>query len=716
MTTADIPATGRPEGHVFVSYARKNQEFVDDLVAALECSGERAWLDREQIPDAMKWMEQIHFAIVDARACIFIISEQAVESEVWNTELNEALNHGKRLVPIVIDNVQADRVPAALRELQWIDFQRHSNFDESVRSLIETIAKNPEWVLAHTRFNIKAAEWRRANGKKGALLRGAQLKEATSWIENPDTQPKDPSLTNDQVAFIQASLVARKQRFLGLIIAVAFGLVLAIVAVQQYQQAEYRKQVAVAQSIADAADRAFGKTGQALQVSTLLAVQSLAIADTDEGRRTMLRNLALLPEVSFLLDSFDQAILSLAFSPDGKQLLIGTETEGTKLCTIETRQCRQSLPVPGYVRHVEFSEDGRYLFTAGANAIIWDTNNLNQPLLSVGNGDAQAYAVSPDFKYVAIGDQYGYGEIRSVENGERSLINFDAGVFSLAFNQNGKLLASGSSLGTIQIWEVPSGEPFKCHGKQEQLKWSHGQQINALAFVPHESHSNSLAAGSGLRTGGRPDNTTRIWRMCDPRPAKTIQHENRVQSIVFSDNGKLLTSTSPKEVILSTYEPHLRGSSTQWNIGRISFKADAGVTMVAFVPDKYSVATGWAHNGEGTILVSQPSKQASPSEPRIEQIQRFALDSAPQSFTFSKDVRHLATGEKNGNVRIWPLNWESNNTATRSAVELILEACRKLPPQLRSAIISSQHWQLPSDYQPDNQPNNDPCGLIELNR
>ena len=71
-------AGGPPEGHVFISYARTDQAFVDELVAALERLGEKPWLDRERIPDAMKWMEQIRFAIVDARACVFIISQQAV--------------------------------------------------------------------------------------------------------------------------------------------------------------------------------------------------------------------------------------------------------------------------------------------------------------------------------------------------------------------------------------------------------------------------------------------------------------------------------------------------------------------------------------------------------------------------------------------------------------------------------------------------------------
>ena len=706
-------AGGHPDEHIFVSYARKDQEFVDQLVTALERLGEQTWIDRDRIPDAMKWMQQIRFAVVDARACVFVISENSVESEIWNAELNEALRHGKRLVPVVIDNVAAERVPNSLRELQWTDFRDRSNFDEPVRGLIATISKNPEWLVAHTRFAIKAADWNRAEGKKGQVLRGAALKEAQAWLENPDARHKDPSLTNDQVAFIRASMDARKRRLGGTVVAMVFAVVLAGVAAQQYRQAELRKHIAAAQIVADAADQTFGETGQALQVSTMLAAQSLSIADTDEGRRTMLRNLALLPEAPLRLGNFGEPIRSLAFGPDGKKLLVGTETGGARLCDIPSRGCAQTLNVPGYVRHIEFSADGLYAFTAGANAVIWNMNDLDQPLLSVGDGDAQAYAVSPDFEFVAIGDQYGYGEIRSIAHGERSSIDFNAGVFSLAFSEDGKLLVSGDLQGTIRVWQVPGGEPFRCNGEQEQLQWSHGQQINALAFVPGHSFHYSFAAGSGYRTGGRPDSATRIWQLCDPNPAKTIQHENQVQSVVFADGSNLFASISLKEVIISEFERNLRGTRTQWNVGRIKLAANAFVHAAAFVPGEPGVATGWAHSNDagsgsaGTVLVSSLAAEAYPSKPHTVGNKRFAVDSAPRSIAFSKDAQYLATGETDGTVQIWPLGLTSPDSTAGSAVALVREACRRLSPRVRRSIISGRHWQLPVNY----ESNKDPCDV-----
>lgn len=79
-------------GHVFVSYARRDQDFVDRLVDTLERRGETVWIDREDIPASLKWMDRIRSAIVDARACLFVISRHAVDSEVWKARWQASLH------------------------------------------------------------------------------------------------------------------------------------------------------------------------------------------------------------------------------------------------------------------------------------------------------------------------------------------------------------------------------------------------------------------------------------------------------------------------------------------------------------------------------------------------------------------------------------------------------------------------------------------------
>ena len=168
----------------------------------------------------------------------------------------------------------------------------------------------------------------------------------------------------------------------------------------------------------------------------------------------MLHNLALLPQASSLLGRFDEAVLSLAFSPDGKQLAVGTQSKGVALCNVENRDCQRTLKIPGYVRHIKFSDDARSVFIAGADVAIWELSHLDQPSIRAGDGDAQAYAVSADFKYIAYGDQHGAGAIHNVTTGERTGIYLSAGFASLAFNNDVTLLASGDTTGTIQVWKV----------------------------------------------------------------------------------------------------------------------------------------------------------------------------------------------------------------------------------------------------------------------
>jgi hypothetical protein len=51
---------------VFISYSRRDKEFVRSLQAALEKEGREAWVDWEDIPPTADWMAEIHAAIEGA--------------------------------------------------------------------------------------------------------------------------------------------------------------------------------------------------------------------------------------------------------------------------------------------------------------------------------------------------------------------------------------------------------------------------------------------------------------------------------------------------------------------------------------------------------------------------------------------------------------------------------------------------------------------------
>src|SRR3954454_8311975 len=52
--------------HVFVSYSRRDAEWVNHLVRWLEQAGVGVWLDQRDIPVTLPWLEEVSDAILEA--------------------------------------------------------------------------------------------------------------------------------------------------------------------------------------------------------------------------------------------------------------------------------------------------------------------------------------------------------------------------------------------------------------------------------------------------------------------------------------------------------------------------------------------------------------------------------------------------------------------------------------------------------------------------
>ena len=100
---------------VFLSYARVDKEFVQLLDRGLRKRARDTWVDWEKLRPAEEWMAAIYSAIEAAQAFVFIISPDSIASEVCHRELAHAVEHNKRLIPVVCREVSATTVPPALR-------------------------------------------------------------------------------------------------------------------------------------------------------------------------------------------------------------------------------------------------------------------------------------------------------------------------------------------------------------------------------------------------------------------------------------------------------------------------------------------------------------------------------------------------------------------------------------------------------------------------
>ena len=96
--------------------------FADKLEAALRAHGFEVLIDREEIYAFEDWWKRIEALIGRADTIVFVLSPDAVKSEVALKEIAYAASLNKRFAPIVCHRVEDSGVPEPLRRLNFIFF------------------------------------------------------------------------------------------------------------------------------------------------------------------------------------------------------------------------------------------------------------------------------------------------------------------------------------------------------------------------------------------------------------------------------------------------------------------------------------------------------------------------------------------------------------------------------------------------------------------
>jgi hypothetical protein len=101
---------------VFVSYSRKDREFVQKLVAALVAEKREVWLDEKDIEPTAEWLKKIFDNIEAADNFLFVISPDSVVSTYARKEIDHAALNNKRMVPIFCEPVPDEAIPEAIEK------------------------------------------------------------------------------------------------------------------------------------------------------------------------------------------------------------------------------------------------------------------------------------------------------------------------------------------------------------------------------------------------------------------------------------------------------------------------------------------------------------------------------------------------------------------------------------------------------------------------
>lgn len=584
-------------------------------------------------------------------------------------------------------------------------------------------------------LEAKSAEWQRLGQGKGGLLDAFQLLEAEHWLASADVQELGPSpallalVTQSRMAIDAAAAVAeaarqreleqerklalasqqelaqaqklsRRQR---LVIALsALLLVVAAVSIrwiaQKSRDNRDTRNVTKAQLLRDEENQ--------LPVSLLLAIESIHSSATSEAQELLRYGLALLPMPQYIIQH-DQAVMDVAFSPDGKWLAsVGEDgvvqvvaaATGKPIATLEhftpvlaatfspdsqllatgdedgaahvwdvatSREIVPSMPHEGNVLFVVFSPDGQKLAVAGQsnNAQVWDYRH-SEIIFSIAHDDTiNAIAFSPNGHWLATAGADGKAKLWNAATGELMVQMVHAGpVIQIVFSPDGRQLATASSDATACVWDATTGRQVGCV--------NHNDLVEDVAFSPD---------GQLLATASD-DSSVRLWDAVTFRERLRMRHSHAVNRVAFHPTGRWLVTASQDKTA------RVWDTATGTEVARMIH--EAAIENAVFSPNGHLVATaggdnqariwnvdltaevarfqqigyvwGAAFNPDGKRLTTATdgamlaTTWAIANERAVVILPKAGVQVGIAA-TFSPDARYLAMPSRDGAIRIWDL-------------------------------------------------------------
>lgn len=588
---------------VFISYSRKDLDFVQKIYDAFCQQNREVWFDQHNIPLTADWRKEMYLGIEEANSFVFIISPDSVTSKPCTEEIEHAILHNKRLLPVMYRKTPSSTVHPAVRSLNFIPFQEGCDFDSAFNKLIEAIDTDLDYVKAHTRIQQRAIEWDKKGRDISFLLRGSDRKEAEEWIE--DSNRKEPKPTALQVQYIVASGQGEIQRQRVAIGAVGVGLVLcaglAIVAFKERAEALRQRNIATEQGIKALTSLAQAKLLaenqlDALTASVKAAKQVSKINASEQLRdqvRGSLRDTVFKIQERNRLEGHSNNINSISFSPDGSLIASASDDQTLKLwrrdgSLITTLRHDQS------VRSVKFSPDGQFLISASydSTARIWNANGTLVRTLQHNNEAVRCASFSNDGTSIVTGTTQGTVYVWSLDGQLlRSFAAHDREINSITFNATDQLIATASTDKTVKLWTV-DGELLQTLTGHRDRVWeasfSPDSQTLATAGADNRvilwKNRASLAARQAEIMDAYAVNT-RLSDSINYSRYKTLEgHTNWVRALSFAPDGQTIASASYDQTI------------KLWNISGVlvrTFRSNnGGLKSIQFSPDGQTIASG----------------------------------------------------------------------------------------------------------------------------
>lgn len=124
---------------VFLSYSAHDRKWVDEFVGALTRHGVDVWYDMHEIQAGDRWQDSIQSALRGSEILVVLLSPHSVNSQWTFFEVGAAVASGKRIIPVLLHDLEFTDLPGVLAQFQALKRDTASDAGDAVANLVHSM-------------------------------------------------------------------------------------------------------------------------------------------------------------------------------------------------------------------------------------------------------------------------------------------------------------------------------------------------------------------------------------------------------------------------------------------------------------------------------------------------------------------------------------------------------------------------------------------------
>lgn len=370
---------------------------------------------------------------------------------------------------------------------------------------------------------------------------------------------------------------------------------------------------------------------------------------------------------------------SLAFTPDGKSLVVGSDDPKNFVAVVSAVDGKPQQSFVGHMKPVfgvTLDRSGKRLLTASADgtARLWDFASGKELRVLRGHNSAVTSAVlSSDEQTIVTTGADGTaivwpiassGESNSAAPSEvRAMLAHKGPVNDAAFAPDGRTVATASADRRILLWRPDDVRPYRL---AEVFSNNPPAPPTVRELVGHEGAVLAVAfSADGRRLAScGDDNAVIVWDVASGKLLKKLRgHAGKVRDVRFLDDGRQLVSVGYDQTLkLWDVDAYEEAPALQPIV--VAGHADA-VLGADFAPDERSLVTAGRDRTAHIVRLD---------DPKTSQMLAEGHEYLASAVVVSPDGQTLITAAVDGTARVW-----DRKTGTQRAL---------LPDTGRSAVLT----------------------------